>query len=113
MNPSTSSKGRQGERRAEAFLKQCGYSILRRNLRLPGGEVDLLCLDHGTLVFVEVKRRDGSRFGPALAAVDRRKRMRLRAVAADYAQIVAPGQHFRFDVVAIDGNQLCLHRNAF
>lgn len=65
------------------------------------------------LVFVEVKRRDGMRFGPALCAVDARKRRKLRALAADYAQIVAPGMRFRFDVVALDGNRVALHRNAF
>lgn len=113
MKLSTSSKGREGERRAEAFLTERGYRILRRNLRLPGGEIDLLCLDRGILVFVEVKRRDTARFGPALAAVDRRKRARIRTVAADYAQIVAPGRQIRFDIVALDGNRLCLHRNAF
>ena len=113
MKLSTSSKGRLGERRAEAFLASRGYRILRRNLRLPGGEIDLLCLDRGVLVFVEVKRRDTARFGPALAAVDRRKRARIRTVAADYAQIVAPGRQIRFDIVALDGNRLCLHRNAF
>lgn len=111
--PNTSWKGRQGERRAEAFLAAAGYRILRRNLRLPGGEVDLLCLDRGILIFVEVKRRDGTAFGPALAAVDRRKRAKIRAMAADYAQIVAPGRQIRFDVVAIDGNRVRLHRNAF
>ncbi len=113
MKSSTSSKGRQGETRAAAFLAERGYRILVRNLRLPGGEIDLLCLHERTLVFVEVKRRDGKRFGSALAAVDYRKRKKLRALAADYAQIVAPGYPVRFDVVALDGNRLCLHRNAF
>ncbi|MDQ2864607.1 MAG: YraN family protein [Candidatus Eremiobacteraeota bacterium] len=113
MATSTNCKGREGEDRAAAFLAELGYRILVRNLRLPGGEIDLLCLHGRTLVFVEVKRRDGTRFGPALAAVDRRKRKKIRALAADYAQIVAPGMYVRFDVVALDGNRLALHRNAF
>lgn len=113
MKQSSSSKGRQGEIVAEAFLVERGYRVLRRNLRLPGGEIDLLCLDRGILVFVEVKRRDTKTFGPALAAVDRRKRWTIRTIAADYAQIVAPGRQIRFDVVALDGNRVRLHRNAF
>ncbi|MEO9264195.1 MAG: YraN family protein [Candidatus Baltobacteraceae bacterium] len=113
MKPSTSSKGREGEERAAGFLCDRGYRILARNLRLPGGEIDLLCLEGRVLVFVEVKRRDGTRFGSALAAVDYRKRKTIRDLAADYAQIIAPGMRIRFDVVAIDGNRLCLHRNAF
>lgn len=110
---STREKGSQGESRAEAFLRARGYRVLQRNARLPGGEIDLICVESGTLVFVEVKRRDCTSFGSALSAVDARKRTRLRALAADYAQIVAPTARIRFDVVALDGGRTTLHRNAF
>jgi putative endonuclease len=110
---STTGKGREGEERAVAFLREHGYRVLARNVRVPGGEVDVVALDGGFLVFVEVKRRDGTRFGGALGAVDARKRAVLRRIAADYAQVVAPSAKIRFDVVALDGNRLRLHRNAF
>lgn len=87
--------------------------MLARNVRLPGGEIDAVCLDGPTLVIVEVKRRDSRTFGSALAAVDACKRATLRRVAADYAQIVAPSAKLRFDVVTLDGHRLSLHRNAF
>ncbi|MBV9232663.1 MAG: YraN family protein [Candidatus Eremiobacteraeota bacterium] len=106
-------KGREGEDRASAFLQACGYRVLGRNVRLPGGEIDAICLDGATLVIVEVKRRDSHAFGSALASVDARKRGRLRAVAADYAQIVAPDARIRFDVVTLEREGLRLHRNAF
>lgn len=109
----TSSKGRRGEELAAAFLEERGYRIVARNVRTPAGEADLIALDGRTLVVVEVKRRDKSSFGSALGAVDARKRRALRAVAEDFAQIAAPGARIRFDVVAIDGNRLALHRNAF
>lgn len=82
-------------------------------MRLPGGEIDLVCVDGKTLVFVEVKRRDGKGFGSALSAVDARKRERLRTLAADYCQILAPSARVRFDVVALDGPSTMLHRDAF
>ena len=106
-------KGRAGEDRAVAFLAGQGYRVLARNVHLPGGEIDVVCLDGATLVVVEVKRRDSDRFGTALAGVNGRKRAALRRVAADYVQIVAPHAKIRFDVVALDGNRLTLHRNAF
>ncbi len=110
----TSRKGRRGEDLAVRFLEQqYGYRIVARNLRAPGGEIDIVCMDAHTLVFVEVKRREGGAFGPAIAAVDRRKRRTIRAIAADYAQIVAPEARIRFDIVTIDGNRMALHRNAF
>jgi putative endonuclease len=73
----------------------------------------MVCVDGSTLVFVEVKRRETRGFGPAIAAVDGRKRRKLREIAADYAQIVAPAARIRFDIVSIDGNRMALHRNAF
>ena len=110
---SNSSKGRDGEQLAAAFLAGHGYRIVARNVRLPDGEIDAICLDGGTLVIVEVKRRDSNAFGRALGAVDARKRARLRRAAADYAQVVAPSAKIRFDVVTLDGNRVHLHRNAF
>lgn len=109
----TGEKGRLGEESALAFLVNAGYRVLSRNVRLGGGEIDAVCLEAGTLVFVEVKRRDAGSFGSAVSAVDARKRATLRKLAADYAQIVAPKARFRFDVVALDGNRVTLHRNAF
>lgn len=109
----TSAKGRHGEAAAESFLIARGYRVVDRNVRVPGAEIDLVCVEDGTLVFVEVKRRDVPRFGSALGAVDSRKRRRLRSAAADYAQIVAPNARIRFDVVALDAGRATLHRNAF
>ena len=106
-------KGRHGEDRASSFLVACGYRVVARNVRVPGGEIDAVCLDGQTLVIVEVKRRDTRTYGSALRAVDARKRATLRRVAADYAQIVAPAARIRFDVVTLDGSRLSLHRNAF
>ena len=94
-------------------MTACGYRVIARNVRVPGGEIDAICLDGRTLVIVEVKRRDSRSFGSALHAVDARKRATLRRIAADYAQIVAPCAKIRFDVVALDGERLNLHRNAF
>jgi putative endonuclease len=105
--------GRAGEDAAAAYLLSLGFTILERNLRGPGGEIDIVAKDGATIVFVEVKRRDSRTFGRALAAVDARKRARIRAVAADYLQFVAPDAFARFDVLAIDGGTLRLYRNAF
>ena len=111
--PSTTRKGRAAEARAAAVLTALGYRIIARNLRAPGGEIDLVCIEGSSLVFIEVKCRAGRTYGSALAAVDARKRRRIRAVAEDYAQILAPEARIRFDIVAIDGNRTTVHRNAF
>ena len=48
-------KGRDGEEAASAFLAEKGIKILEKNFRSRTGEVDIIALDGGTLVFVEVK----------------------------------------------------------
>ena len=105
--------GRAGEDAAVALLEAEGYRIVGRNVRVPGGEIDVIARDGDTVVFVEVKARSGSSFGSALRAVDARKRATLRALAADWLQIVAPRARARFDVVTIDRGRAELHRNAF
>ena len=111
--PATGAKGRDGEERAAAFLQAQGYSIVQKNVRLPGGEIDLVCKDGNIIVFIEVKYRATGAFGSALGSVDHRKRATLRRLAADFLQFHAPTAIARFDIVAIDGDRITLHRNAF
>lgn len=111
--PNNSSAGRGGEDRAAAYLEEHGYNIVQKNVRLPGGEIDLVCKDGETIVFIEVKLRNTATFGSALQAVDRKKRATLRRLASDYLQFIAPTARARFDIVALDGDRITLHRNAF
>jgi putative endonuclease len=98
---------------AAAYLVSLGFLILQRNLRGPGGEIDIVAREGETIVFVEVKARRTHAYGSALAAVDARKRARIRAVATDYLQFHAPQARARFDVVTLENGTLRLHRGAF
>ena len=62
--------GREGERVAERYLKKKGYTLVERNYRCRGGEVDLIVLDRRVVVFVEVKTRTDHGFGTPLEAVE-------------------------------------------
>src|ERR1041384_2243957 len=67
--------GALGEKLACRYLKRNGFKILFRNFRgRSGGEIDVVCRDNHTLVFVEVKTRAGEDFGRPFVAVDRAKR---------------------------------------
>ncbi|HEY5350249.1 MAG TPA: YraN family protein [Candidatus Lustribacter sp.] len=105
--------GREGEDAAVRLLEASGYAVIARNVRLPGGEIDVIARERDVIAFIEVKARGSQRFGSALAAVDARKRRTLRALAADWLQIAAPGAHARFDVVTIEAGVARLHRGAF
>ncbi len=49
--------GRQAERLAVLYLKAKGYRILATRYRVRSGEIDIIARSRGTLVFIEVKRR--------------------------------------------------------
>jgi len=104
--------GDAGEDRALAYLEQQGLSLLQRNFRCRGGEIDLIMKDKSALVFVEVRKRTPSRFGGAAASIDMHKQTRLTTAAQVYLQSLRTVPPCRFDVVAIDGEQLNWIRNA-
>lgn len=116
---STSDKGSRGEDVAVAFLESRGYNVLRTNFRLGRiGEIDIVCTDGRTLVFVEVKMRLTDRYGRPEDAVGMRKRQQLRRVAHAYLHINrVHDMECRFDVIAIefrDGQRYVRHwKNAF
>src|SRR5687768_1632782 len=110
--------GKMGEDLACRELERRGYAILARRYRRRGGELDIIARDGPTLVFVEVKAREGREFGEAGEAVGYSKRRRMTGVALDYLA----RQHLvdcpcRFDVVSIllqDGRpQIEVYQNAF
>ena len=95
--------GREGEDRAAQFLKKQGYKILERNYRTPQGEIDLIALHRGEVVFVEVKTRTNEAYGAPELAVNPRKQQRMIKAALVYIKYKKLHQvPCRFDVVAIN-----------
>ena len=96
-------RGAHGEKLACRFLRRNGYKILYRNFKgRSGGEIDVVCRDNDTLVFVEVKTRTREDFGRPVAAVDRQKQKRIsRGGLAWLRMLDNPDILFRFDVVEV------------
>jgi putative endonuclease len=95
-----------GEELAARYLAGAGLQLLDRNWRCRRGELDVVARDGDALVFVEVKTRTSLRFGTPLEAVDARKALRLRRLAALWlrAHPTAGSSRprvLRFDVVAV------------
>lgn len=95
-------KGAEAEALAARFLAERGLRVAGRNFRVRGGEIDLVCQDGGTTVFVEVRLRSRADFGGAAASI----------TAAKQAKIVMAARHWlarhgerpcRFDAVLLDG----------
>lgn len=102
--------GRAGEAAAAEHLGSRGLEILERNYRCRAGEVDLVAVEGGVLVFVEVKTRSGRGYGLPAEAVTPAKQRRLRQVASQYLQERRPPQQdLRFDVVEVLGRPGSFH----
>jgi putative endonuclease len=95
--------GARGEKLACGFLRQEGYKILYRNFRSRrGGEVDIVCRDGDTLVFVEVKTRTGIDFGRPAEAVNLAKQKLIARGALAWLQLLDnPDILVRFDIVEV------------
>jgi putative endonuclease len=105
--------GDDAEHRALAHLQRHGLQLVQRNYRLAGGprqrgaEIDLiLSAPDGTLVFVEVRSRRHSNYGGAAASVTAAKQQRIVRAAQHFLLRWPAPPPCRFDVVAIDGDQL-------
>jgi putative endonuclease len=109
--------GRTGEDLAAKYLAGRGYTIVERNYRSPYGEIDLIALEGGAVVFVEVKTRTTDAYGAPELAVDQRKQERMVNTALGYLKHKKLHQMpCRFDVVAISGagsDTVELIQNAF
>ncbi len=93
--------GKRGERLAVEFLRDLGYVIVAEGARDRWSEVDIIAVDGRTVVFVEVKSRNGTRDNP-LEAVDFTKQKRLTRAALAYLKRHRLLKHSaRFDVVGI------------
>ena len=116
----TKAIGDAAEARALDHLQAQGLKLVQRNYRVAGGphargaEVDLILRDRdGTLVFVEVRARASAGHGGALASVGAVKQQRIVRAARHFLLRWPVLPPCRFDVVAIEGEQLHWVKAAF
>ena len=97
--------GAAGERIASAYLKKLGYRILESNFRTPFGEIDIIAKHKGVMVFVEVKSRTTSSFGPPYLSVTKSKERHIVKNALFYLKrrrII--NAYWRIDIVSVKLN---------
>jgi putative endonuclease len=119
--PSKKAVGDAAEERALSWLQAQGLSPVARNYRVArgprarGGEVDLIVRDRdGTLVFVEVRARADALHGGAAASVGAAKQRRIVLAAQHYLmRLGSAPPPCRFDVVALDGDEVRWLKAAF
>jgi putative endonuclease len=110
--------GKKGEELALRFLKKRGYRIIEKNYVCKMGEMDIIAKEKDTLVFIEVKTRTSTLFGPPQLAVNSSKQRQLSKVALNFLkEKQLEDVKARFDVVAIllvqKGEEIELIKDAF
>jgi putative endonuclease len=112
--------GTRSENAAARFLRRQGFRILSRNWSCPLGELDLVAVEAGCIVFVEVRSTKADDLERPAESVDERKQRRLTQLALHYlAKNRLLNQPARFDVLLIswpDGRReprVQHHRQAF
>ena len=102
MRESRSELGLQGERLAEAFLKQRGLKTIARRFSTPVGELDLVMRQAETVVFVEVKTQSDRTFTDPQDRVNIPKQRKLLKAAKWFVTRKRwTDKPCRFDVVAV------------
>ena len=102
MTRTTDAVGAYGERVAQQRLVEAGMVVLDRNWRCATGELDLVALDAGVIVFCEVKTRRGDAYGRPAEAIRPDKVRRLRRLATRWlAESEVRPRDLRFDVVEV------------
>ena len=103
------SRGDKAEKLALMFLQRQGLRLIDKNFNTKAGEVDLIMQnndDPDTLIFIEVRYRKNQDFGGAAISVTSKKQQRIIKAALAYQQQKAPQSSMRFDVVAVEGDNM-------
>ncbi len=95
--------GPAGEKLALKFLKKKGYRLICANFNVAGqGEIDLICADGQSIVFVEVKTRSSEGFIEAEKVITFAKRQRMKKAANKFVIVnKLQNRPLRFDVIIV------------
>ena len=94
--------GAAGETLVATYLREQGAVIIATNWRIKEGEIDLVAMLDGRLLFVEVKSRTSAKFGHPLEAVGPEKAHRLQRLALAWIAMHDQwGADYRIDCAAV------------
>lgn len=106
--------GNQGETLAKRYLIKNKYKILETNYKNTIGEIDIIAKDKDTIVFVEVKARNSTRFGLPREAVTPYKQNKIHKVALGYLKFTRNmNAKIRFDCIEVLGDEVTHIKNCF
>ncbi len=93
--------GKAGEECAASFLVSKGFHVITKNYHSRYGEIDLIAVGFGFLIFVEVKTRKPNSLVGALESVSPQKIQRIQKTAEQYLSENPTDLQPRYDVIAV------------
>ena len=106
--------GNQGEALAKNYLIKQKYKILETNFKNAIGEIDIIAKDGDTIVFVEVKARNSTRYGLPREAITEYKQNKIHKVALGYLKFTRNiNAKIRFDCIEVLGDEITHIKNCF
>lgn len=103
------------EHKAKRYLISKGLVFITQNYSCRYGEIDLIFAEPNTdtLVFVEVRFRASTQFGGAAASITKQKQQKVKKAALFYLAQRRIDPKCRFDVIAIERNDINWIQSAF
>ena len=94
--------GQRGEGAATLYLLLRGYRILERNYLCPPGEIDIVALKKGTIVFVEVRTRQEGALVDPIESINDLKLAHTINAAGYYLMVRRKTDTYcRFDIITV------------
>ncbi len=93
--------GKYGEDFTTYLLEKSGYTILKRNFTIRGGEIDIIAKKGEIIAFVEVKTRSENHLVDGVSAVTLKKRNLIIKSAEAYNLKFPHNLQPRFDVCEV------------
>ena len=104
-------KGFKYENLAKIFLINNGLEFVRSNYYSEYGEIDLIFIEGDALIFVEVKYRKNSDYGFAEESVTQAKLKKIINISLNYISETDWNGGCRYDLVAINGEEIIWVKN--
>lgn len=93
--------GNIGEKSVCKYLVENGYTIIARNYRIRGGEIDIIATNEDYITFVEVKTRKPNSISGGFDSVNARKQRLIIKTASDYCSKYPVDLQPRFDIAEV------------
>src|SRR5687767_10638406 len=93
--------GRSGESLAADYLQRNGFHILHRNWKYSYYEIDIIAVQDNLLHFIEIKTRNGNRFGYPEESVSTKKIRNMMNAADGFLMEFPNYSRIQYDVLSI------------